>query len=144
MFFVLMLVVAVAAFNIIATLVMVVKEKRADIAILRTLGGTPREMLSIFVTQGSVIGLLGTVAGVAAGLLAAANATVIASAIQRVTGITLVDPRVYFISELPSEIRAGDVALIAGVALALGVLATLYPAWRAARTQPAESLRHEV
>ena len=144
MFFVLMLVVAVAAFNIISTLVMVVKEKRTDIAILRTLGGTPRDMLSIFMTQGSVIGLLGTAVGVALGLLAAANATVIASAIQRVTGITLVDPRVYFISELPSEIRAADVALIAGVALALAVLATLYPAWRAARTQPAESLRHEV
>jgi lipoprotein-releasing system permease protein len=144
MFFVLLLVIAVAAFNIISTLVMVVKEKRADIAILRTLGGSPRDMLTIFMTQGSIIGLLGTAAGVGLGLLAAANVTAIASWLERVTGITLVDPRVYFIAELPSEIRTGDVILIACVALALGMLATLYPAWRAARTQPAESLRHEV
>jgi lipoprotein-releasing system permease protein len=144
MFFVLLLVVAVAAFNIISTLVMVVKEKRADIAILRTLGGSPREMLEIFMTQGSIIGLLGTVIGVGLGLLAAANVTTIAAGLERVTGITLVDPRVYFIAELPSEIRSGDVVLIACVALALGMLATLYPAWRAARTQPAESLRNEV
>ncbi|HKX99708.1 MAG TPA: lipoprotein-releasing ABC transporter permease subunit [Steroidobacteraceae bacterium] len=144
MFFVLLLVVAVAAFNIISTLVMVVKEKRADIAILRTLGGSPREMLAIFMTQGSIIGLLGTLIGVGLGLLAAANVTSIAAGLERVTGVTLVDPRVYFIAELPSEIRAGDVVLIACVALALGMLATLYPAWRAARTQPAESLRHEV
>jgi len=144
MFFVLLLVVAVAAFNIISTLVMVVKEKRADIAILRTLGASPREMLAIFMTQGSIIGLLGTVIGVGLGLLAAANVTLIAAGLERLTGITLVDPRVYFIAELPSEIRSGDVVLIACVALALGMLATLYPAWRAARTQPAESLRHEV
>ena len=144
MFFVLLLVVAVAAFNIISTLVMVVKEKRADIAILRTLGGSPRDMLTIFMTQGTIIGLLGTAAGLGLGLLAAANVTAIATGLERLTGITLVDPRVYFIAELPSEIRAGDVVLIACVALALGVLATLYPAWRAARTQPAESLRHEV
>ncbi len=144
MFFVLLMVVAVAAFNIISTLVMVVKEKRADIAILRTLGGSPRDMLAIFMTQGSIIGLLGTVIGVGLGLLVAANVTSIASGLERLTGIALVDPRVYFISELPSEIRPGDVVLIASVALALGVLATLYPAWRAARTQPAESLRHEV
>ncbi len=144
MFFVLLLVVAVAAFNIISTLVMVVKEKRADIAILRTLGGSPREMLTIFMTQGSIIGVVGTAAGVALGLLIAANVTSIVAGIQRLTGITLVDPRVYFISELPADIRSGDVLLVAGVALALGVLATLYPAWRASRTQPAEALRHEV
>jgi lipoprotein-releasing system permease protein len=138
------MVVAVAAFNIISTLVMVVKEKRADIAILRTLGGSPRDMVAIFMTQGSIIGLLGTAIGVGLGLLAAANVTAIASALEHVTGIALVDPRVYFISELPSEIRPADVVLIAIVALALGILATLYPAWRAARTQPAESLRHEV
>jgi len=144
MFFVLLMVVAVAAFNIISTLVMVVKEKRADIAILRTLGGSPRDMVAIFMTQGSIIGLLGTAIGVVLGVLAAANVTAIASALEHVTGITLVDPRVYFISELPSEIRPGDVVLIAAVAFALGILATLYPAWRAARTQPAESLRHEV
>jgi lipoprotein-releasing system permease protein len=144
MFFVLLLVVAVAAFNIISTLVMVVKEKRADIAILRTLGASPREMLAVFMTQGSIIGVVGTLAGVALGLLIAANVTSIVRGLERFAGITLVDPRVYFSSELPSEIRGGDVTLIAAVALSLGVLATLYPAWRAAKTQPAESLRHEV
>jgi lipoprotein-releasing system permease protein len=144
MFFVLLLVVAVAAFNIISTLVMVVKEKRADIAILRTQGGSPQDMLTIFMTQGSIIGVVGTVAGVALGLLIAMNITTIVAGLERLLGITLVDPRVYFISELPADIRPGDVLVIAGVSLALGVLATLYPAWRAAKTQPAESLRQEV
>ncbi len=144
MFVVLLLVIAVAAFNIISALVMVVKEKRADIAILRTQGGSPRDMLKIFVTQGTVIGVVGTSIGVALGLLVAANVTEIAAALQRLTGVTLVDPRVYFISELPTEIRPHDVLAIAGVSLALCVLATLYPAWRAAKTQPAEALRQEV
>jgi len=144
MFFVLMLVVAVAAFNIISTLVMVVKEKRADIAILRTLGAAPRDMLGIFMTQGSVIGVVGTIAGVLLGLLIAGNVTAITAGLQRLTGVTLVDPRVYFISELPADVRGSEVLAIAAVALALGVLATLYPAWRAAKTQPAEALRHEV
>jgi lipoprotein-releasing system permease protein len=144
MFVVLLLVVAVAAFNIISTLVMVVKEKRADIAILRTQGGTPRDILAVFMTQGSIIGVVGTAAGVALGLLIAANVTTIVAGIERLTGITLVDPQVYFISELPAEVRSGDVLLIVGLALALGVLATLYPAWRAAKTQPAEALRQEV
>lgn len=144
MFVVLLLVVAVAAFNIISTLVMVVKEKRADIAILRTQGGSPRDMLTIFMTQGSIIGIVGTAAGVALGLLIAANVTAIVTGVEYLTGITLVDPRVYFISELPAEVRSGDVFLVAGMALALCVLATIYPAWRAARTQPAEALRHEV
>lgn len=144
MFVVLLLVVAVAAFNIISTLVMVVKEKRADIAILRTQGGSPRDMLIVFMTQGSIIGVVGTAAGVALGLLIAAKITAIVAGLERLTGITLVDPQVYFISELPAEVRSGDVLLIAGLALALGVLATLYPAWRAAKTQPAEALRQEV
>jgi lipoprotein-releasing system permease protein len=144
MFFVLMLVVAVAAFNIISTLVMVVKEKQADIAILRTLGAEPRDMIGIFMTQGSVIGVVGTVAGIALGLLIADNVTAITAGLQRLTGVTLVDPRVYFISELPADVQGGEVLVIAAVALALGVLATLYPAWRAAKTQPAEALRHEV
>jgi lipoprotein-releasing system permease protein len=144
MFFVLMLVVAVAAFNIISTLVMVVKEKRADIALLRTLGAAPRDMLGIFVTQGAVIGVVGTAAGVLLGLLIAGNVTAITAGLERLTGVTLVDPRVYFISELPADVRGAEVLVIAAVALALGVLATLYPAWRAANTQPAEALRHEV
>ncbi len=144
MFVMLLLVVAVAAFNIISTLVMVVKEKRTDIAILRTLGGTPRDMLTVFMTQGSIIGVVGTAAGIALGLLISANVTAIVAGLERLMGITLVDPRVYFISELPADVRSGDVLLIAGLALALGVLATIYPAWRAARTQPAEALRHEI
>jgi lipoprotein-releasing system permease protein len=144
MSFVLMLVVAVAAFNIISTLVMVVKEKRADIAILRTLGAAPRDMIGIFMTQGSVIGVAGTIAGVLLGLVIAGNVTVITAGLERLTGVTLVDPRVYFISELPADVRVSEVLVIAAVALALGVLATLYPAWRAATTQPAEALRHEV
>jgi lipoprotein-releasing system permease protein len=144
MFVVLLLVVGVAAFNIISTLVMVVKEKQADIAILRTQGAMPRDMLAIFMTQGTIIGVVGTAAGVALGLLIAANVTAIVRALEKLTGITFVDPRVYFISELPAEIRSGDVLLVAAVALALAVLATIYPAWRAARTQPAEALRHEV
>jgi lipoprotein-releasing system permease protein len=144
MFVVLLLVVAVAAFNIISTLVMVVKEKRADIAILRTQGGSPLDMLTVFMTQGSIIGIVGTVAGVALGLLLAANITTIVAALEQMMGVTLVDPRVYFISELPADVRSRDVLVIAGVALALGVLATLYPAWRAAKTQPADALRQEV
>jgi lipoprotein-releasing system permease protein len=95
-------------------------------------------------TQGSIIGIVGTVAGVALGLLLAANITTIVAALEQMMGVTLVDPRVYFISELPADVRSRDVLVIAGVALALGVLATLYPAWRAAKTQPADALRQEV
>ncbi len=144
MFVVLLLVVAVAAFNIVSTLVMVVKEKRADIAILRTLGGSPRDMLRIFVAQGAVIGVAGTAIGVALGLLICANITALVAGLERLMGITLIDPSVYFISELPTEVQWGDVFVIAATALLLGVLATIYPAWRAATTQPAEALRHEI
>ncbi len=144
MFVVLLLVVAVAAFNIIATLVMVVKEKRSDIAILRTLGGTPREILTVFIVQGTAIGIVGTGAGVALGLLIAHNITAIVGGLERLLDITLVDPQVYFISELPADVQFSDVISIAVTALVLGVAATLYPAWRAASTQPAEALRHEV
>ena len=144
MLVVLLLVVAVAAFNIVSTLVMVVKEKRGDIAILRTLGSTPREVLSVFVAQGTVIGLVGTLAGVALGLAIAFNLTGIVGALEAWLGMTLVDARVYFIDELPADVRAGEVLRVALTALALGVLSTLYPAWRAARTAPAEALRSEV
>lgn len=144
MFVVLLLVVAVATFNIISTLVMVVKEKRSDIAILRTLGGTPREILTIFVVQGAAIGVVGTGAGIGLGLLIAHNITAIVGGLERLLGITLVDPQVYFISELPSDVQTGDVLAIAATAFVLGVAATIYPAWRAAATQPAEALRHEV
>ncbi len=144
MFIVLSLVVAVAAFNIVATLVMVVQEKRADIAILRTLGGSPREILGIFATQGTVIGVVGTALGVGLGLLLAANLTAVVRGLERLLNVTLVDPKVYFISELPAEVQAADLVTVAGIALALAMLATIYPALRAAATRPAEALRHEV
>ncbi len=144
MFVVLLLVVAVAAFNIVSTLVMVVKEKQGDIAILRTLGSTPREVLSVFMTQGTAIGVAGTACGVALGLLVAFNLTAIVHGLEGLLGTTLVDERVYFIDQLPADVRAGEVARVALTALALGVLSTLYPAWRAARTAPAEALRSEV
>jgi len=143
MFVVLLLVVAVAAFNIVSTLVMVVKEKQGDIAILRTLGSSPREILSVFMVQGTTIGVVGTLAGIALGLLLAFNLTAIVHGIESLLGVTLVDARVYFIGDLPADVRATDVISIAVTALALGVLSTVYPAWRAARTAPADALRHE-
>ena len=143
MFVVLLLVVAVAAFNIVSTLVMVVKEKQGDIAILRTLGSSPGEILGVFMVQGTTIGVIGTLAGVVLGLLLALNLTSIVHGLESLLGVTLVDARVYFISDLPADVRVADVAFIAVTALALGVLSTVYPAWRAARTAPADALRHE-
>jgi len=144
MFVVLLLVVGVAAFNIVSTLVMVVKEKQGDIAILRTLGSSPREILSVFVVQGTTIGVIGTVLGVTGGILLASNLTAIVNGLEALLGTTLVDARVYFIDNLPADIRTRDVLTISLTALALGVLSTVYPAWRAARTAPADALRHEV
>jgi lipoprotein-releasing system permease protein len=144
MFVVLLLVVGVAAFNIVSTLVMVVKEKQGDIAILRTLGSSPREILGIFMTQGTAIGVLGTAAGLVLGTALALNLTDIVHGLERLLGVTLVDARVYFIGDLPADIRLRDVVTISITALALGVLSTVYPAWRAARTAPADALRHEV
>ena len=143
MFVVLLLVVAVAAFNIVSTLVMVVKEKQGDIAILRTLGSSPGEILSVFMVQGTTIGVIGTLAGVTLGLLLAFNLTSIVHGLESLLGVTLVDARVYFIGDLPADVRTADVVFIAVTALALGVLSTVYPAWRAARTAPADALRHE-
>jgi len=143
MFVVLLLVVAVAAFNIVSTLVMVVKEKQGDIAILRTLGSSPGEILGVFMVQGTTIGVIGTLAGVVLGLLLALNLTSIVHGLESLLGVTLVDARVYFISDLPADVRVADVVFIAVTALALGVLSTVYPAWRAARTAPADALRHE-
>jgi lipoprotein-releasing system permease protein len=144
MFVVLLLVVGVAAFNIVSTLVMVVKEKRGDIAILRTLGASPAEILGVFVTQGTVIGVVGTAAGLVLGIALALNLTAIVHGLEGLLGVTLVDARVYFIGELPADIRTGDILTVSVTALALGVLSTVYPAWRAARTAPADALRHEV
>ncbi|HSG91515.1 MAG TPA: lipoprotein-releasing ABC transporter permease subunit [Pseudomonadales bacterium] len=144
MFVVLLLVVGVAAFNIVSTLVMVVKEKQGDIAILRTLGSSPAEILRVFIVQGSTIGVVGTAVGLAAGIALALNLTGIVHGLEAMLGITLVDARVYYIGDLPADIRVADVITVSVTALALGVLSTVYPAWRAARTAPADALRHEI
>jgi lipoprotein-releasing system permease protein len=143
LFVILLLVVAVAAFNIVSTLVMVVKDKRADIAILRTLGAAPRNVLAIFTIQGIFIGLAGTLAGAALGLLLAANLESLVHALERLLGTHFLDAKVYFMSDLPAYAEWGDVLRICAVAFALCAVATLYPAWRAAGTQPAEALRHD-
>jgi len=144
MFVVLLLVVGVAAFNIVSTLVMVVKEKQGDIAILRTLGSSPAEILRVFIVQGSAIGVVGTAVGLAAGITLALNLTAIVHGLEALLGVTLVDARVYFIGDLPADVRLADVLTVSVTALALGVLSTVYPAWRAARTAPADALRHEI
>jgi len=143
MFIMLLLVIAVAAFNIVASLVMLVREKRTDIAILRTLGLTPASLVGVFVLQGAFIGLLGTALGVVGGVLLAEHVTELVHLLEALLGTALFDARVYYIDELPSVVNRGDVVIIASVGCCLGVLSTLYPAWRAARTQPAEALRHE-
>ena len=142
-FVILLLVVGVAAFNIVSTLVMVVRDKRGEIAILRTLGASPAGILTIFVLQGALVGLVGTLVGTVAGVLGAWNVSAIATVIERITGFQFLAPDVYFISELPSRLVWADVWQIAGIALFLGLVSTIYPAWRGAVTAPAEVLRHE-
>jgi len=143
MFFILLLVVAVAAFNIVSTLVMAVKDKQPDIAILRTLGARPSSILAVFTTQGTVIGILGTLGGVALGVLISVNLERLVHGLERLLGTRFMDASVYLMSDLPARVLPGDVALIAATAFALCCLSTLYPAWRAARTQPARALRHD-
>ncbi len=139
----LLLIVAVAAFNIISTLVMVVTDKRGDIAILRTLGATPRQIMAIFMVQGTVIGVVGTLVGAVLGILAALNVSGWIAALERLIGHKFLSAEVYFIDYLPSRLMAADVVQVCVAALVLSFFATLYPAWRAARTQPAEALRYE-
>ena len=143
MFIILTLIVAVAAFNIISTLVMAVTDKQADIAILRTLGASPRSIMAIFMVQGSLIGVIGTLAGVVSGVLLALNVETVVPWIERAVGRDLFPADIYYISELPSKLHWPDVWTIGGVALVLAFLATLYPSWRAANTEPAEALRYE-
>ena len=143
MFVILTLIVAVAAFNLVSTLIMVVTDKESDIAILRTLGASQWSILSIFVVQGTVIGIAGTLGGVAGGAALATHVETLVPAIESVFNVKFLSPDVYYISAVPSDMRWCDVAAVGGVAFVLSVLATLYPAWRASRIQPVEALRHE-
>jgi lipoprotein-releasing system permease protein len=143
LFIILLLVVAVAAFNIVSTLVMVVKDKQADIAILRTLGASRAGVMTIFSIQGTLIGVLGVAFGLGLGVLIALNTETLVAALERILSTRFLAPDVYFISDLPSEIRWADVVTVTVTALVLCILSTIYPAWRAARTQPAEALRYE-
>ena len=137
------LIIAMGAFNLVSSQVMLVTDKQADIAILRTLGLTPRQVMQVFMVQGSLIGVIGTVAGVIGGILLTLNLDAILRGIEAVLGVQLLPEDVYYITGLPTDLQARDVATIACVALAMAFVATLYPAWRAARTAPAEALRYE-
>ena len=143
MFIILTLIVAVAAFNIVSAQIMLVTDKQADIAILRTLGATPASIMTIFVIQGALIGMIGTLIGVVGGIVLALNVGTVVPAIERLFGVTFLDKSVYYISELPSQLQRGDVVTIAAIALVLALLATIYPSFKAARVNPAEALRYE-
>lgn len=143
MFIILTLIVAVAAFNLVSTLVMTVTDKRADIAILRTLGASPRSIMGIFMVQGALSGVLGTLAGLGLGLLVAFNVDVIVPFIEQLLGVHFLPASIYFISSMPSDPKSSDIIPIGVISLLLALLATLYPSWRASRVQPAEALRYE-
>jgi len=143
MFIILLLIVLVAAFNSVSTLVMAVTDKQADIAILRTLGASPGGIMKIFIVQGAIIGLLGTFLGVASGIPTALNIDVIVPFLERLLSVRFLSSEVYYITELPSDIQSGDVIAITLVSLVLSFVATIYPSWRAARVNPAEALRYE-
>ncbi len=143
MFIILSLIVAVAAFNIVSTLVMAVTDKQADIAILRTLGASPRSIMAVFMVQGALIGFIGLGLGVLGGVTLALNIDVVVPFIERLLGTQLFSKEVYYISNLPSELQWKDVITITGVSFVLSLAATLYPSWRASRTNPAEALRYE-
>ena len=143
MFIILTLIIAVAAFNLVSTLVMTVTDKQADIAILRTLGASPSSIMRIFIIQGALVGLIGTAIGVSLGVLVAANIDVIVPFIESLFGVQFLPRDIYLISAVPSDLRWPDVGRIGGVAVLLAFLATLYPSWSAARVRPAEALRYE-
>jgi lipoprotein-releasing system permease protein len=143
MFIILSLIVAVAAFNIVSTMVMAVTDKRADIAILRTLGATPASIMRIFIVQGVIIGLVGSVLGVAGGILLTLNIDTVVPFIEKLVGMHFLSKEVYFITELPSDLQCNDVLIVAGFSFLISLLATIYPSWRASKVQPAEALRYE-
>jgi lipoprotein-releasing system permease protein len=143
MFIILTLIVAVAAFNLVSTLVMTVTDKRADIAILRTLGASPRSIMGIFVVQGATVGVIGTLAGLLLGLAIALNIDVIVPALETALGASFLPRDIYLISRMPSDPQSGDIVPIAVISLVLAFVATLYPSWRASRVNPAEALRYE-
>ncbi|MCX8086936.1 MAG: lipoprotein-releasing ABC transporter permease subunit [Rhodocyclaceae bacterium] len=143
MFLILLLIVAVAAFNIVSTLVMTVQDKRADIAILRTLGASPASVMAIFVVQGTLIGIIGLALGVAGGVALALNVETVVPFLERLFNVQFLAKDVYYISDLPSDLHWSDVWIIVATSFALTVLATLYPSWRASRMNPAEALRYE-
>jgi lipoprotein-releasing system permease protein len=143
MFIILLLIVAVAAFNIVSTLVMAVTDKQADIAILRTLGASPGSIMKIFMVQGALIGVIGTLIGVVGGVLLAFNIDVVVPFLERMLNLKFLSPQVYYITDLPSDPQRRDIVVIAVVSLLLSLLATLYPSWRASRVRPVEALRYE-
>jgi lipoprotein-releasing system permease protein len=143
MFIILTLIIAVAAFNLVATMVMTVTDKQADIAILRTLGSSPRSIMKIFMVQGALVGIMGTLLGAGLGVLVALNVDVIVPFIERLFGVQFLSKDIYMISEMPSDLRWPDVFRIGGVAFLLSFVATLYPSWSASRVKPAEALRYE-
>ena len=143
MFVILVLIIAVAAFNVAANMIMVVTEKVRDIAILRTLGATRRSILGLFLLQGALIGLSGAVLGALFGAWGARESEAVARFIERTLGVDLINADVYFIDYLPADLHLVDVLEVGGAALLLAVLATLYPAWRAARVEPAQAVHYE-
>jgi lipoprotein-releasing system permease protein len=143
MFVILLLIVTVAMFNVVSALVMIVNEKEADIAILRTLGASPSSIMGVFMVNGAIVGIIGTVVGTAAGVLLALNVETLVQGLESLLRTSFISADVYFISELPSDLHWQDVALISACSLALALVSTVYPAWRAAQVQPAEALRYE-
>jgi lipoprotein-releasing system permease protein len=143
MFLILTLIILVAAFNVISSLIMLVKDKARDIAILRTMGATRGMIMRIFFLSGAAVGVIGTVAGVALGLAFAYNIESIRQGLQKLTGTDLFSAEIYFLSQLPAKVDVGEVVLVGSMALGLSFLATIYPSWRAAKLDPVEALRYE-
>ncbi|MFH0934939.1 MAG: FtsX-like permease family protein, partial [Pseudomonadota bacterium] len=143
MFIILSLIVLVAAFNIVSTLVMAVTDKQADIAILRTLGASPKSIMQIFMVQGMLIGLIGMGTGVIGGILLAINIDSVVAAVEQLFGMQFLSKEFYYIDRFPSDLHQADVLVVAGMSFFISLVATLYPSWRASKVQPAEALRYE-